>query len=267
VRPRPLREAERLEPIGLEALDATAALRRRFDTKYLLSREAVVELLGRIEQTHRVLDINGLRDFEYRTTYFDTRELGAFRDHLQGRRRRLKARVRHYVETGACFFELKLRGPRESTIKRRLPHAVGQLHQLTPESLATLERWVRDAYGRPAPSPLAPTLAVAFRRTTLVAPQRGERLTIDVDLRLSAPGSAGWGRLHPELAIVESKSAVGVALAARELRALGARRLESMSKYCLGVVLVHGHARGNSLLPVLRHCDGRRAPVGAMNNR
>jgi hypothetical protein len=177
VRPRPLPEAERLEPIGLESLDATAALRRRFDIKYLLSREAVVELLSRLEQTHRVLDIDGLRDFEYRTTYFDTPELGAFRDHIQGRRRRLKARVRHYAETGACFFELKLRGPRESTIKRRLPHAVGLHHQLTPESLATLEQWVRDAYGRPAPSPLAPTLDVAFRRTTLVAPERGERLT------------------------------------------------------------------------------------------
>jgi VTC domain len=182
VRPRPLPEAERLEPIGLESLDATAALRRRFDAKYLLSRVAVVELLGRLEQTHRVLDIDGLRDFEYRTTYFDTRELRAFRDHMQGRRRRLKTRVRHYAQTGACFFELKLRGPRESTIKRRLPHAVGLRHPLTPESLATLERWLREAYGRPAPSPLAPALDVAFRRTTLVAPERGERLTIDVDL-------------------------------------------------------------------------------------
>jgi hypothetical protein len=58
-----------------------------------------------------------------------------------------------------------------------------------------------------------------------------------------------------------------MALAALELRALGARRLESMSKYCLGVVLVHGHTRGNSLLPVLRHCDARRAPVAAMKHR
>jgi hypothetical protein len=94
--------AERLEPIGLEALDAAAALRRRFDTKYLLRREAVGELLERLRATHRVLEIDGLRGFRYWTTYFDTAGLATFRDHVQGRRRRVKARVRRYVESGDC---------------------------------------------------------------------------------------------------------------------------------------------------------------------
>jgi hypothetical protein len=53
--------AERLEPVGLAALDAAAALRRRFDTKYLLPRDAVGELLERLRPTHRVLEIDGLR--------------------------------------------------------------------------------------------------------------------------------------------------------------------------------------------------------------
>jgi hypothetical protein len=254
VPPRQLPEADRLQPIGLDALDAAAALRRRFDTKYLLSRTALVELMDRLESTHRVLEIDGLRNFEYRTTYFDTAELEAFRDHLQGRRRRLKVRVRHYVDTDACFFELKLRGPCGRTIKHRLPYDASMRRNLNADSLAALEEWVREAYDRPAPGPLRSALDIVYRRTTLVAPARGERLTLDLDLRMSAPGGPGAGRLDPELAVVESKSARGLALADAELNALGARRLKTMSKYCVGIVLARGSARGNELLPVLRRC-------------
>jgi hypothetical protein len=260
--------ADRLTPIGLDALDAVAPLRRRFDTKYLLSHAALVELMDRLKSTHRVLEIEGLRAFEYRSTYFDTHELAAFRDHLQGRRRRLKIRVRHYVETDACFLELKLRDSRGRTIKHRLPYHAELRRSLNTDSRAALERWVRDEYGRPAPWPLRPALDVVYRRTTLVAPDRGERLTVDLDLRMSAPGGLAWGRLDPDLAVVESKSARGRALAAHALNAVGARRLETMSKYCLGIALARRHGRGNALLPVLRHCalhdsDGRALIAGS----
>jgi VTC domain len=264
VPPPSLPGAERLEPIGLGPLDAAAALRRRFDTKYLLPRDAVAELLERLRPTHRILELNGLRHFDYRTTYFDTDELAAFRDHLQGRRRRLKVRIRHYVDTGDCFFELKLRGARDCTIKRRVPHDPRLRRCLGAASLATLERWVQDAYGRPAPSPLTPVLEVAYTRATLVSPGRCERLTLDLDLHMWAAGADGWGHLDPDLAIVETKSAGGPALAVRELKALGARPLDRMSKYCVGVVLALGRARGNALLPVIRHCAGRHAPIRAV---
>jgi hypothetical protein len=262
--PRPsLPGAERLDSIGLEALDAAAALRRRFDTKFLLPRAAVSELLRHLKPTYRILELNGLRRFDYRTIYFDTEELGAFRDHLKGRRRRLKVRVRHYVNTGDCFFELKLRGARDCTMKRRAPHDPRFPRSLSTDSLAMLERWVQDAYGRPAPGPLAPVLEVAYTRATLVSPEHAERLTIDLDLRMWATGADGWGRLDPDLAIVETKSARGPTLAGRQLKSLGGRPLDRMSKYCLGVVLTLGRGRGNALLPVMRHCAGPHSPTGA----
>lgn len=254
--PRQLPGAERLQPVGLEALDAAAALRRRFDVKYLMPRDAVAELLERLRPTHRVLEIDGLRAFEYRTTYFDTPELTTFRDHIQGRRRRLKARVRRYVELGDCYFELKLRGPGNCTVKRRLAHDPALARCLTTESAAALQGWVWAAYGRPAPGPLAPMLDVSFRRTTLAALDRGERLTIDVDVGMRSPSGDGSGHLDRSFALVESKSPRGLALATRELNLVGARRLEGMSKYCLGVVVALGQGRGNALRPVLRHCTG-----------
>jgi hypothetical protein len=259
--PGQLPGAERLEPVGLEELDAAAALRRRFDTKYLMPRDAAAELLERLGSTHRVLEIGGLRAFEYRTTYFDTEELATFRDHVQGRRRRLKARVRRYVESGDCFFEVKLRGPRSSTVKRRLAQDPALDGTLTAEAAEALERWVQAAYDRSAPGPLAPVLEVDFRRTTLVALDRGERLTIDVDVSMRTPSGGGSGRLDGGFALVESKSPRGPALATRDLNLLGARRLDGMSKYCLGVVLALGGGRGNALLPVLRHCTAGSAWV------
>jgi hypothetical protein len=252
-----LQGTERLESIGLEELDAAAALRRRFDTKYLVPRDALGELLERLRPTHHVLEIDGLREFGYSTTYFDTPELTAFRDHVQGRRRRLKARVRRYVDSGDCFFELKLRGPRNCTLKRRLAHDPALGGKLTAESAAALASWVEAAYRRPPPEPLSPVLEVDFRRTTLAVLDRGERLTIDVDIAMRTPSGDGFGHLDSDLALVESKSPRGPALATRELNLLGARRLEGMSKYCLGVVLALGRGRGNTLRPVLRHCTGR----------
>jgi hypothetical protein len=73
MRPPPLQATDGLAAIGLDELDAVAALRRSFDAKYLLSRDALPELLERLAPTHRVLEIEGGRAFEYRTTYFDTR--------------------------------------------------------------------------------------------------------------------------------------------------------------------------------------------------
>jgi hypothetical protein len=109
---------------------------------------------------------------------------------------------------------------------------------------------------RRAPTGLAPTLEVAYRRVSLVAPGRGERLTVDLGVRMWAAGGHG-GRLDPALCVAECKSPRGLGLAARELNALGARPLQTMSKYCVGVLLAHGSTRGNALLPVLRHCESR----------
>lgn len=255
--PRSPPAVERLEPIGLEALDLTAGLRRRFDVKYLVPHAALGELIDRLARDHRVLDLDGVRHFGYRTTYFDTEQRSALRDHLQGRRRRLKVRVRHYLDSGACFFELKLRGARGCTIKHRRRHDPDSQRSLTLGSLTALEAWVQAAYAQPAPAPLAPALEVSYRRTTLVAPEHGQRLTIDLDLRMSPVGAGSRGRLDPQLAVVETKAAHGHPVAARALTAVGARPVGNLSKYCLGAVLTSGQPGGNALLPVLRHCTTR----------
>ena len=102
--------ADGLAPISLAELDATSALRRRVDVKYLVPAAALVLLAERLAATHRVLEVGGERRFTYRTTYFDSAGLLTAREHLQGRRRRFKCRRREYAESGALHVRGQAQG-------------------------------------------------------------------------------------------------------------------------------------------------------------
>ena len=245
--PSPSLIAEAFAPLGLEQLDAGAALRDRVDVKYVIPLAAFAALADRLLVTHAALEIDGRRAFAYRSTYFDSPELGAFRDHIQQRRRRYKCRSREYLDSGAYAFEVKLKGSRGRTVKHRMPH---DGHELSDAAIAFLRDCLDRAYGRQPDGGLGPALAVSYTRVTLAAPERGERVTCDFDVTFSGPSGAA-GRLDPGMAIVESKSARGNALADRALRGLGHRPEVACSKYCLGVALTRAVV-GNPLRPLLR---------------
>ena len=249
MRPRSL--AERLAPVGLEELLAGAELCDRTDVKYVVPVAALAALADALRGTHRVLEHGGLRAFGYETTYFDTPELRAYRDHLQQRRRRFKCRSRDYVDGELCAFEVKLAGPRGRTVKHRMAYERESRGELTAAALEFLRGCLAREYGREPDLRLRRSLRVACTRVTLAAPELGERLTCDFDLAFAGPDGAG-ARLAPGTAIVESKSARGGALADRALRALGARPVSGCSKYCLGVALTVPGVVSNPLKPLLR---------------
>jgi hypothetical protein len=250
--------AESFRPIGLAELEAEAALQDRVDVKYVITLADFAALAERLRFTHRVLEIDGRRAFAYRTTYFDTAELRAFRDHVQERRRRFKVRSREYVDSGACSFEVKLKGPRGRTVKHRMAYDRARRDELSAPALA----FVRECLGRAPDDDLRPALAVAYTRVTLCAPRLGERVTCDFDLAFSAPDGAS-GRLAEDRVIVESKSARGNATADRALRALGARPETGCSKYCLGVGFTRPDVKSNTMRRLLRR-HFRAAPAAAV---
>ena len=240
--------AELLRAIGLAEVAASpATLQQRVDRKYVVPLETVELLVGRLRGSHRLLTIDGRSSFRYRTVYYDTPDLASFREHVQGRRRRFKCRSRVYVDSGDHWLEVKLKGPRGRTDKRRLSCDPLPPGLLSGAGLDFLRASVADAYGRPAPILMRPSVRMDYRRTTLVAAELGERLTCDVGLTFG--GSRG---LRDGFAIVESKSARGRASADRALLALGARPVADCSKYCLGVALAVPGARDNRLRPLLR---------------
>jgi hypothetical protein len=234
-----------LAPIGLDELDACAALHDRVDVKYVGRLDMLDALVTHLAATHRALEIDGRRSFAYSTTYFDTPDLRCYRDHLQRRRRRYKCRLRRYVDAGLDVLEVKRKSARGETLKRRLPLDAAPA-ALEGELLAFVV-----ASGAHDAEDLRPTLRMAFERMTLVAPDRGERLTCDVGLAFAAP-DGGAARIVAGGVIVESKSRRGTALGDAALRALGARPVTGCSKYGLGIALTRAGVITNPYRRLLR---------------
>lgn len=214
--------------VSLADLDRRAELRRRVDRKYLVDGDVLERFLAAASDAFGVLEIDGRRRFAYRSLYFDTPDGETFRAHVQGRRRRFKCRRRTYVDTGRAAFEVKLKGERGETVKRRLPVEESAELALREEERLFLDETLLAAYGRRAPAGLAGTLEIRYARVTLVANAGAERVTCDFGLSATSPGRpVGFDAAS---VVVETKTATGAGAADRLLRRLGARPIR-ISKY------------------------------------
>jgi hypothetical protein len=251
---RPSRSLELLTTIstGLGGVElgevlAEAALQTRVDRKYLLTPDQFEDLARRIGRTFRVLDIGGRRVFGYESVYFDTGALDLFRAHRQGRRRRYKARVRTYLDSGACMFEVKLKGRRGETVKHRLPYRLEDRARLNTEATEFLGRLLSQEYGEALPD-LEPAVTTSYSRVTLVDLEAGARLTCDVDLVCSRGTRRAQGS---DMILVESKCHSDGSVADAALREMGVRSI-SISKYCVAVALLHRTMAANRWNKTLR---------------
>jgi hypothetical protein len=223
--------AHLLPSVDLRTLDAGAALLTRIDRKYVVPIATFEQLLDGLDGQWRALDIDGRRLFGYTSTYFDTLDLATYRAHLQGRRRRFKVRVRHYVDSGECLLEVKRKGLRGVTVKERTAHQAWRQFELGPDGHAFVADVLRGHATFPD-TELAPVVTTSNRRATLAHLGSRSRLTVDVDLR------CGWGGraalLRDGFVVLESKVGGHASEVDRLLRGLGERPV-TISKYCLGV--------------------------------
>ena len=224
------------QPLSLAELNARAPLLDRQENKYMLTSAILAESVQPLRRQFDRLTINGTAAFTYETTYFDTNDLLTYRQHAQGRRRRLKIRSRRYVHGDSYFFEVKLKGRRGRTIKERMPYRGPSHGRIGIDAHDFVRRCVRDSYGEEFVDGLAPTLAMRYRRITLVGKDTVERVTIDFDLEFAIPGGEVVAAPHG-LLIVEVKSENGRGAADRILHRAGCRPARC-SKYCIGLNLV-----------------------------
>src|SRR5262245_37674668 len=106
-----------MAPIELADLLSRAPLLTRVDRKYILPRWELPGLLAWLAPHAAVLEIDGRREFAYRSDYFDTPTWDSYRASAHRRRRRYKVRLRAYLDTGQHFTEVKTRGHRGTTVK------------------------------------------------------------------------------------------------------------------------------------------------------
>jgi hypothetical protein len=233
------------DAISLDELNEHAELLCRVDNKYIVDLETVRALADALRGDFRVLEIDGRRVFTYETVYFDSPRLGAYRAHLQGRRRRFKVRSRRYADSGLHVFEVKLKGRGGRTDKRRLRVAAAEHARLTPDAERFADEVLREAYGHGLPDGMEPALRMRYERVTLAARMDGERVTFDFNL------DYGDAALSDGYAIVETKTVNGRGIADRALIELGVRP-ESCSKYGVGIGLTRQGVRINPWVRLIR---------------
>jgi hypothetical protein len=244
----------------LEELVQRAELLARVDRKYFVPVEKFRRLAALVADDFTVLDIDGRCLFGYESVYFDTENLATYRAHLQGRRKRYKLRTRTYLDSGGCMFEVKLKGPRASTVKMRMPHPPDCRVELTPEGLASASRFVAANYGLDLPGGLGPVLTTTNRRATFVSLSESARFTCDVGLRCrDLNGEVVAKDTH---VLVESKAGYSGSLVDRTLHDLGVRPV-SISKYCIGVAVTHPEVASNPWHQTLRRYFHAPVPSAA----
>ena len=282
--------ADHLATTSLAELNGAAGLLTRVDRKYLVPLERAQELVGGLTSKARVLDIDGRRRFSYASTYFDTPGLEAFMLTARKRRRRFKVRTRTYLDSGLCFLEVKTRGARGTTVKRRMSYHADDASRLTGPGRAFVAACLAStgvtgsAAAHEVAAALRPVLATTYERTTLHLPRAEARATIDTALtwqRLGPTISAGWSAgtvvagavaspsaLRPaglaaainagepvavaDIAVVETKNPATPSPADRTLWDAGYRPAR-ISKYATGMALLHPELPANRWYRTLTH--------------
>ena len=225
-------------PITLEQM-SSVKLMNRTDTKFVTNLDKLRQLLEMAQEDYYVQDIDGGRNLEYDTTYFDTTDFDMYCQHQWGHTNRQKIRFRTYCVSGLQFMEVKTKNNHGRTKKKRIE--VGDMDLTDEEKRLFLGKHLR--YGVDT---LQPALNNHFTRITLVNTGKTERLTIDSNLRFHNMQS-GYDRDMEDLVVIELKRDGLVFSPVLEML----RRLRihphGFSKYCMGSALTC-----DGLLPVNR---------------
>ncbi|MEU9481361.1 polyphosphate polymerase domain-containing protein [Streptomyces sp. NPDC048191] len=219
----------------LAEVDAAAALQHRTDRKYLLPLDRARDLVARLADSHHVLDLAGRRTTSYLSTYFDTEQLGAWRAHVQRRRRRWKVRTRLYAEDGLCRVEVKTKDGRGATVKHALKVPAAAYGELDVQAAEFVDE-VLAASGIPVTAKeLAPVAEIRYVRAALADLDHGTRVTLDG--ALTCHHGDRTAALDSGHVLVETKGGIRPAPADRLLQSLGGRPV-SLSKYVVGQSLL-----------------------------
>ncbi len=232
------------ESISLSELDRiNALLLTRMERKHLITLRQCRELLGRISESYRILEVRDSRIGSYETVYFDNASFVTYIQHHNGKGNRYKLRFRHYGSSGDTYLEVKKKCNRGTTEKTRI-RTVWPLSGLLPEHTDFLKSTFPYEFRE-----FHPVLLTVYDRFTLVSKMSPERITFDTGLSF-------WdGRRtisYPELVICEIKFEKGVrnSPAFTALRGMGIRK-QGFSKYCIGASLLYDGLKYNRFKPTL----------------
>ncbi len=215
-------------------------LQNRTDTKFVLNKVFLPQILDKIKSDYAVLEINNSKQNNYQTLYYDTNDYFNYNQHQNGKLNRFKVRFRNYVESKLSFLEIKFKNNKGRTIKYR--EEVKQIeHLLSDNSIDFINKNAK--YNN---QHLYPKLWNNFTRITLVNKNINERITIDLNLVFKLFEKEKDIELN-NLAIIEVKKdrANGASKFIKTLKKYHIRK-SSVSKYCIGTALLVNDIKANN---------------------
>ena len=232
--------------LSLEELGCASLLDRQ-ETKYLFPEGRILSLLSGLETEYHVLEINGRQSFDYRSVYFDTPDRLFYQQHHAGTLPRWKIRQRIYLNSGKSFLEAKYKDNRLVTHKTRqqVNHPIEHISEGGNLFLKSFFP------GRIAD--LIPVLETRYTRITLVHKNKGERITLDLQLRFSdgacskslpnlVVAEIKQDRLNPRSSFISQVKQNGI-------------RPGRFSKYCIGSTLLNPGLKHNGFKPILHQLN------------
>jgi hypothetical protein len=238
-----------LDAIDLQQLNASAALLRRTDRKYLLSERDAAGVLAAINPAHRCLEIHGTRAFPYTSVYLDTADRRAYREAATRRRRRFKVRYRSHGPGTPWLLEVKRRDGRGSSVKTQLAVSNPASWGLDPIGIA----FVDELLERPGLATLLdPVVVTEYQRSTLLDPSATARVTIDRRLAFHRPDEPEAQLRFDNVVTIETKTTGPACEVDRVLWAQG-HRPATMSKFGVAVALMEPALPTNKWSRALRH--------------
>ncbi len=211
-------------------------LLNRVDTKFVMSREQLIQVLPELAKSYQILEIEGLRTANYQSLYFDTPKLKYYLNHHNGKPNRFKVRIRKYLDSDLCFLEIKHK-KKGRTDKKRIS-IVDFEEELSETSVAFTHKVIKS---KPI---LHTTLWNNFERITLVNNELKERLTLDLGLNFTWNGQ-NYG--YTDIVIAELKQEISNRISPSyvSFKAFSIRE-ERISKYCIGMGLIYRELKINN---------------------
>ncbi|MBL4653395.1 MAG: polyphosphate polymerase domain-containing protein [Flavobacteriales bacterium] len=229
-----------LDSISLKDMDKVA-LMNRTDTKFIFNTDTLIGALSKLKKYYSILEIQGKRTANYRTQYFDTEQRDLFIRHQNGKKNRYKIRIRKYIDSDLCFLEVKFKSNKSRTIKNRI-----KIADFEANLSQTSKDFIRENSSLD-PDTLVSTLWNNFSRLTLVSKTSRERLTIDLELAFENNSK----KTLNQLVIAEVKREGNAPSEFIKIIKEKHIRPGSMSKYCVGSVLLDDTIKYNNFKPNL----------------
>jgi len=223
---------ESFNPVSIDTLNQKNLLTNRQDRKFVFAGERLTLLLERCLKDYDVLEIDGIRNFKYKTVYYDTHDLNMYLEHQRGKQNRCKIRKREYVNSGISFMEIKMKTNKDRTIKHRV------MGTALEDAKALIEANTRYALNE-----LLPVFELQYNRITLLHKSKYEKVTIDTEL-IYAKGNDRIIFDKMIFAEVKTNDAHDINFCSI-MKSMGIRN-GSLSKYCLGVMSFYPQIKQNN---------------------